>query len=174
MSAAVLVSWIAMGNADGQSRGPHRAAQNPPSGSAASRADLQSTIRFASLREQVRELQAAVAGMRSDWQQARAETAELRRELDEVRAGAAASRRRLAGTPWLTRATTLSNAAAEQPLRKISKSREFRKIENQTVERRAASFGRRIPVAERKSRRSVSDESRERVQIPRYACRASS
>ncbi len=38
------------------------------------------------LREQVRELQAAVAGMRSDWQRARAETAELRRELDEVRA----------------------------------------------------------------------------------------
>jgi hypothetical protein len=39
------------------------------------------------LREQVRELQAAVAGMRSDWQQARAETAELRRELDKIRAG---------------------------------------------------------------------------------------
>jgi outer membrane murein-binding lipoprotein Lpp len=39
------------------------------------------------LRAQVRELQAAVAGMRSDWQRARAETAELRRELDEVRAG---------------------------------------------------------------------------------------
>jgi hypothetical protein len=39
------------------------------------------------LREQVRELQAAVAGMRSDWQRARAETAGLRRELDEVRAG---------------------------------------------------------------------------------------
>src|SRR6266851_1002116 len=39
------------------------------------------------LREQVLELQAAVAGMRSDWQRARAETAELRRELDEVRAG---------------------------------------------------------------------------------------
>src|SRR5216683_7349206 len=39
------------------------------------------------LREQVRELQAAVAGMRSDWQRARAETAELRRELDQVRAG---------------------------------------------------------------------------------------
>jgi regulator of replication initiation timing len=37
------------------------------------------------LREQVRELQAAVAGMRSDWQRARAETAELRRELDEIR-----------------------------------------------------------------------------------------
>ena len=41
------------------------------------------------LREQVRELQAAVAAMRSDWQHARAETAELRRELDEVRAGTA-------------------------------------------------------------------------------------
>src|SRR5271163_1947623 len=39
------------------------------------------------LREQVRELQTAVAGMRSDWQRARAETAELRRELDEIRAG---------------------------------------------------------------------------------------
>ncbi|HXY77243.1 MAG TPA: hypothetical protein VEH47_00400, partial [Candidatus Acidoferrales bacterium] len=39
------------------------------------------------LREQVRELQAAVAGMRSDWQRARTETAELRRELEEVRAG---------------------------------------------------------------------------------------
>jgi hypothetical protein len=39
------------------------------------------------LREQVRELQAAVAGMRSDWQRARAETAELRRELDQIRTG---------------------------------------------------------------------------------------
>src|ERR1035437_7627858 len=37
------------------------------------------------VREQVRELQAAVAGMRSDWQRARTETAELRRELEEVR-----------------------------------------------------------------------------------------
>ncbi|SPE43804.1 exported hypothetical protein [Candidatus Sulfotelmatobacter sp. SbA7] len=37
------------------------------------------------LREQVRELRAAVAGMRSDWQRAQAETAELRRELDEIR-----------------------------------------------------------------------------------------
>src|ERR1700687_3555189 len=40
------------------------------------------------LREQVLELQAAVAGLRSDWQRARAETAGLRRELDGVRAGA--------------------------------------------------------------------------------------
>src|ERR1700686_5052901 len=39
------------------------------------------------LREQVRELQVAVAGMRSDWQRAHAETEELRRELNEVRAG---------------------------------------------------------------------------------------
>jgi hypothetical protein len=39
------------------------------------------------LREQVRELQAAVVAMRSDWQQARAETVELRRELNEFRAG---------------------------------------------------------------------------------------
>src|SRR5208282_5832630 len=38
------------------------------------------------LQEQVRELQAAVAGMRSDWQRARAETTELRRELQEIRA----------------------------------------------------------------------------------------
>src|SRR5208282_4452410 len=37
------------------------------------------------LREQVRELQAEVAGMRSDWQRAHTETAELRRELEEVR-----------------------------------------------------------------------------------------
>lgn len=41
------------------------------------------------LHEQVRELQTAVAGMRSDWEHARAETAELRRELEEVRAAAA-------------------------------------------------------------------------------------
>jgi hypothetical protein len=39
------------------------------------------------LREQVRDLQAAVAGMRADWQRARVETEELRRELDEIRAG---------------------------------------------------------------------------------------
>jgi TolA-binding protein len=39
------------------------------------------------LREQVSELQAAVAGMRSDWQRAREETAEMRRELAEIRAG---------------------------------------------------------------------------------------
>src|SRR4030088_141117 len=40
------------------------------------------------LREQVRELQGAVARMRSDWQGSLAETGERRREIDEVRAGA--------------------------------------------------------------------------------------
>jgi hypothetical protein len=39
------------------------------------------------LSQQVRELQAAVADMRSDWQHAHAETVELRRELAEIRAG---------------------------------------------------------------------------------------
>jgi len=39
------------------------------------------------LREQVLQLQAEVAGMRSDWQRARAETVALRLELDQVRAG---------------------------------------------------------------------------------------
>ncbi|MGA7294862.1 MAG: hypothetical protein WBW53_13980 [Terriglobales bacterium] len=38
------------------------------------------------LREQVRELQVAVAGLRSDSERARSETTELRRELDQVRA----------------------------------------------------------------------------------------
>ena len=38
------------------------------------------------LRQQVQELQAAVAGMRSDWQRAHEETIELRRELQDMRA----------------------------------------------------------------------------------------
>lgn len=62
--------------------------REPPS-AVSSPATLSDSVR--ELREQVRELQAAVAGMRSDWQQARAETAELRRELDQVRAGTGAS-----------------------------------------------------------------------------------
>ena len=37
------------------------------------------------LRDQVRELQTAVAAMRSDWQRSRAESVELRRQLDEIR-----------------------------------------------------------------------------------------
>jgi len=60
-------------------------AESPSPGSAPDRDSVSESVR--DLREQVQELQAAVAGMRSDWQRARAETAELRRELDEVRAG---------------------------------------------------------------------------------------
>src|ERR1039458_1304340 len=60
-------------------------AEPPSPGSVRNRDSVSDSVR--ELREQVRELQAAVAGMRSDWQRARAETAELRRELDEVRAG---------------------------------------------------------------------------------------
>jgi hypothetical protein len=59
------------------------------------------------LREQVRELQAAVAGMRSDWQRAHAETEELRRELNEVRAGDAVLRNAVAKSE-----TTSAEAAA--------------------------------------------------------------
>jgi outer membrane murein-binding lipoprotein Lpp len=60
----------------------------PASGSASDSTSESVTDSVRELREQVRELEAAVAGMRSDWQHARAETAELRRELEEVRAGA--------------------------------------------------------------------------------------
>jgi hypothetical protein len=58
---------------------------NPSSAKSSSDSDsLTDSVR--ELREQVSELQAAIAGMRSDWQRARTETAELRRELDEIRA----------------------------------------------------------------------------------------
>jgi hypothetical protein len=59
-------------------------AQEPAHLSEASSQSSQSDA-LGELREQVRELKAAVAGMRSDWQQARAETADLRRELEELR-----------------------------------------------------------------------------------------
>ena len=59
------------------------------------------------LREQVRELQAAVDGMRSDWQRAHAETEQLRRELNEVRAGDAVLR-----NPVAKSETTGAEAAA--------------------------------------------------------------
>jgi hypothetical protein len=72
-----LMAWTASGVAQ---EAANRA--EPPS--PGSRSDNS----VSELRDQVRELQAAVAGMRSDWQRARAETAELRRELDEVRAAA--------------------------------------------------------------------------------------
>jgi hypothetical protein len=54
-----------------------------PTPAESSRTAVDDSVR--ELRQQVRELQVAVAGMRSDWQRALAETAELRRELDEIR-----------------------------------------------------------------------------------------
>jgi hypothetical protein len=66
------------------------------------------------LREQVRELQTAVAGMRSDWQRAQAETAELRRELEEVRAGTG-PRNAEARPETADRATTLRAATESSP-----------------------------------------------------------
>jgi len=66
------------------------------------------------LREQVRELRAAVDGMRSDWQQSRAETSELRRALDEVRSGAA-PRDAVLRNAVASSATTLSNVLPNNP-----------------------------------------------------------
>jgi hypothetical protein len=74
-----VMAWAAFGVAQESTNRPQ-----PPSAESSS-ASVSDSMR--ELREQVRELQAAVAGMRSDWQQSRAETAELRRELDEFRAG---------------------------------------------------------------------------------------
>jgi hypothetical protein len=72
-----LMAWTASGVAQ---EAANRAEPSSPG--------LRSDNSVSELRDQVRELQAAVAGMRSDWLRARAETAELRRELDEVRAAA--------------------------------------------------------------------------------------
>jgi hypothetical protein len=75
------------------------------------------------LREQVRELQAAVAGMRSDWQQARTETAELRRELDEIRTGEVRAggglRNAVLGTA-IAKPETVNSEAAVGSLRNVS------------------------------------------------------
>jgi len=67
------------------------------------------------LREQVRDLQAAVAGMRSDWLRARAETAELRRELDELRAGTGARNAVLRGAVAKSETSTSEAAAGRSP-----------------------------------------------------------
>ncbi len=76
-----VVAWTTSGVAQ------QVASQAGPASAAAESAALSDSVH--ELRDQVRELQAAVAGMRSDWQRARAETAELRRELDQMRAGEA-------------------------------------------------------------------------------------
>jgi hypothetical protein len=76
-----VIAWTASGVAQEAAN----RAEPPSPGSVRNGDSVSDSVR--ELREQVRELEAAVAGMRSDWQRARAETAELRRELDEVRAG---------------------------------------------------------------------------------------
>jgi hypothetical protein len=77
-----LTAWSALGAAQGPA--DHAQPTSLQSSRDSMRDPLTDSVR--ELQQQVRELQAAVAGMRSDWQQARAETAELHRELDEVRA----------------------------------------------------------------------------------------
>jgi regulator of replication initiation timing len=74
---AGLMAWTVPSSAQ---QATNQAASPPPSSDTAS---LNDSIR--ELREQVRELQAAVADMRSDWQRAHSETVELRRELDQIR-----------------------------------------------------------------------------------------
>ena len=64
--------------------------------------------------ESIRQLRAAVDGMRSDWQQSRAETSELRRALDEVRSGAA-PRDAVLRNAVASSATTLSNVLPNNP-----------------------------------------------------------
>jgi cell division protein FtsB len=79
-------------------------AQNIPSRSEERSAESSNAVlsdSIGELRQQVHDLQAAVAEMHSDWQQARAETAELRHELAELRAGKA------------VRPAVLSNAVAK-------------------------------------------------------------
>jgi hypothetical protein len=75
-----VTAWSAFGAAQESAN-----RTQPPSTPESSHEPVSDSIR--ELREQVRELQVAVAGMRSDWQRSRAETAELRRELDEIRTG---------------------------------------------------------------------------------------
>src|ERR1700692_3049388 len=79
-----VITWTASGlaqEADSQMQSP------PPGASGESVGEnLSDSVR--ELRNQVRELQGLLAGMRSDWERAQTQTAELRRDLDEIRAGA--------------------------------------------------------------------------------------
>jgi hypothetical protein len=61
------------------------------------------------IREQIRELRAAVDEMRSDWQTARAETAELRRQLDQLRTAKLQSSADISGTSSATSSGTSAN-----------------------------------------------------------------
>src|SRR4029077_17815320 len=81
LRCAILMAAMAW-TASGMAQEARNRAEPPSPGSLSD----SSSDSVRELREQVRELQAAVAGMHSDWQRARAETEELRRELNEVRA----------------------------------------------------------------------------------------
>src|ERR1700690_1558680 len=87
MTATIMVG-TAVGTAPGVAQeGANRAELLPESHAEPSTVPVNASVNASlrALQEQVRALQAAVAGMRSDWQQARAETAELRRELNQLR-----------------------------------------------------------------------------------------
>jgi TolA-binding protein len=74
----VAMVWTANGVAQEAANRPESPSPGP------SNESVSGSVR--ELREPLRELQAAVAGMRADWQRARAETTELRQELDQIRA----------------------------------------------------------------------------------------
>lgn len=80
-----VVMWT--GSSIAQEAAKRAEPASPRSAGEASSGESLSSDSVRELREQVRELQRAVAGMRSDWQRAQAETAALRQELDEIRAG---------------------------------------------------------------------------------------
>src|SRR5260370_24606403 len=77
-----LMAW----NASGVAQEAANRTESPSPGSHPDSLTDSAADSVRELRDEVRELHAAVAGMRSDWQRARAGTEELRRELDEVRA----------------------------------------------------------------------------------------
>src|SRR5271157_1713492 len=105
----VMLMGVMAWTASGVAQEAANRAEPPSPGPVRSSDSVSDSVR--ELREQIRELQAAVAGMRSDWQLARAETAELRRELDEVRA-AAGPRNAVLRAAVVKSETTNSEAAA--------------------------------------------------------------
>ncbi len=138
------------------------------------------------LREQVRELQAAVAGMRSDWQQARAETAELRRELDQIRAGevrTGAGLRDAVLSNAVAKPETGNSEASVGSLQKVlqgvlqnpalqDQATENQKQDQKEGEKKSehtASLDEEYQLLTGKSGRSVPDESRKRIEVPRAA-----
>jgi hypothetical protein len=82
------------------------------------------------LREQVRELQVAVADMRSDWQKARAETAELRREIDEIRAVSGSQKFVLKTAAMSSAASQITPENEMQQDNKLNKEKEQKRNEH--------------------------------------------